>query len=174
MPPPPSEPGAPAVSALNQEAAPHPATEGGTMQMSSGPSPSTPGPTGVWGRVVALPSHHQGGPGLEGSSPMVPHPTSCGFGLVHQFSLCECSFHHHGLPQLRSGRGRARGVPPWGRQPPVEVAWDDLLLKTRHWDQAAGAQGEGAAIYIFFFFFFTEAQLMNVTLGVLGPVVGVF
>lgn len=44
-------------------------------------------------------------------------------------------------------------MPPWGRQPPVEVAWDDLLLKTRHWDQAAGAQGEGAAIYIFFFFF---------------------
>lgn len=152
MPPPPSEPGAPAVSALNQEAAPHPATEGGTMQMSSGPSPSTPGPTGVWGRVVALPSHHQGGPGLEGSSPMVPHPTSCGFGLVHQFSLCECSFHHHGLPQLRSGRGRARGVPPWGRQPPVEVAWDDPSSKPGTGTRQLEPRGRGLPSTFFFFF----------------------
>lgn len=32
----------------------------------------------------------------------------------------------------------------------------------------------GGGCHLHFFFFFTEAQLMNVTLGVLGPVVGVF
>ena len=77
--------------------------------MSSGPSPATPGPTGAWGRVVALPSHHQGGPGLEGISLMVPHPTSCGFGLAHQLSSCECSLHHHRLPQLKLGAGGGGG-----------------------------------------------------------------
>lgn len=106
------------------------------MQMSSGLSPSTPGPTGAWGRVVALPSHHQGGPGLQGLSPMVPRPTSCSFGLAHQLSLCECTFHHHRLPQLKLGGGRARGVPQWGRQPPVGMAWDGPSSKPGSWDQA--------------------------------------
>ena len=168
-PPPPSESGA---HHLRPEpgGCPRPATEGGSMQMSSGPSPATPGPTGAWGRVVALPSHHQGGPGLEGISLMVPHPTSCGFGLAHQLSSCECSLPHHRLPQLKLGGGRARSQRwawPWMVPPPSQATG------TREGLTFLGPRGRELTstlfFFLFLFFFFTESQLMNVTLGVLGP-----
>lgn len=142
------------------------------MQISSGPSPSTPGPTGAWGGVVALPSHHQGGLGLEGIFLMVPHPTSCGFGLAHQLFSCECSLHHHRLPQLKLGGGRARSQRwAWpGMAPPQNQA-----IGTREGLTSLEPSGRELTstfylfIYFSFFFFLTESQLMNVTLGVLGP-----
>lgn len=157
MPPhPPSESGA---HHLRPEpgGCPRPATEGGTMQISSGPSPSTPGPTGAWGRVVALPSHHQGGLGLEGIFLMVPHPTSCGFGLAHQLFSCECSLHHHRLPQLKLGGGRARSQRwAWpGMAPPQNQA-----IGTREGLTSLEPSGRELTstfylfIYFSFFFFF--------------------
>lgn len=65
--------------------------------MSSGLSLSTLDPTGVWVRGSGLRTTRVDQ--AWGISLMVPHPTSCGFGLAHQLSLCECSFHHHRLPK---------------------------------------------------------------------------
>lgn len=64
------------------------------MQCLPGPSLSAPGPMGVW--VGGC------GPALRtirvdharAISLLVPFPTSRGFGLAHQLSPCECSFHH--------------------------------------------------------------------------------
>lgn len=68
--------------------------------MSSGPKPFDSWPhRGLGGGLWPCP-HTTRVDQAWGMSLMVTHPTSFSFGLAHQFSLCECSFHHHRLPQL--------------------------------------------------------------------------
>lgn len=105
---------------------PCPAMEGGTTQCLPGPSLSTPGPMGVWVGVCGPALHTTREDQARGISLMVPNPTSWGFGLAHQLSLCECSFHHHRLPQLKWW-GRAKEMPQW--------AWPRVALPQ---NQAAG------------------------------------
>ncbi|XP_043440667.1 disintegrin and metalloproteinase domain-containing protein 11 isoform X1 [Prionailurus bengalensis] len=122
---------APTVSALNHEAAPAQPRREAPCKCLPGPSPSTPGSMGVWGGGgCGLALHITRVDQAWGLSLMVPHPTSCGFGLVHQLSLCECSFHHHGLPQLKVGGG-ARGMPS------PQWAWPGKALPQ---NQAAGTR----------------------------------
>lgn len=62
--------------------------------MSSGPKPFSSRPHGgvgggLWpGRRTIRVDH------ARAISLLVPFPTSRGFGLAHQLSPCECSFHH--------------------------------------------------------------------------------
>lgn len=109
--------------------------------MSSGPKPFNSWPHGGGGWVGGC------GPALYtttrvdqawGISLMVPHPTSCGFGLAYQLSLCECSFHHHGLPQPKGGGGE-RDAPQWsgpGTAPPQNQAAGTRVVAI--WDLGGG------------------------------------
>ncbi|XP_027424063.1 disintegrin and metalloproteinase domain-containing protein 11 isoform X2 [Zalophus californianus] len=116
--PPPSEPGAHRLSALNHEAAPAQPRREAPCKCLPGPSLSTPGPTGggrgLGGEGGCGPALHSTRVDQAWGIPlMVPHPPPCGFGLTHQLSLCECSFHQHGLPQLKGGGGGERDAPQW-------------------------------------------------------------
>lgn len=75
------------------------------MQCLPGPSLPTPGPTGVWVGGCGPALHTIRVDHARATSLVVPHPTSCGFGLAHPLSLCECSFHH----QIATAQGVREG-----------------------------------------------------------------
>ncbi|KAK2509561.1 hypothetical protein MC885_020295 [Smutsia gigantea] len=129
---------APTVSTLNLKAAPAQPQREAPCTCLPGPSPSTSGLTGVQVGGCSPDRHTTRVDQAWGTSLMVPHPSSCGFGLAHRPSLCERSFHYHRLPQLKGG-GRDSGMPQWAR--PGVVPLQNQAAGTRVlalWDLGRG------------------------------------
>lgn len=85
---------------------------------------------GLEGGAVALPFEPPGWPRPGGHFLHGPTPPHAALAL-HTNSPCECSFHHHRLPQLKWGG--LEWCPSRGRQPPADTAWDGPSSELDSW-----------------------------------------